>query len=201
MKLKNIGIYVILLAVFVTSCKQDRGTTEETERMEEVESIREAEIKKSEEDIQMEINSVTSNALALPELRTFVMALQAAELANFLREQSGPFTVFAPNNGAFAEVPTDDLMKKENQDKLRKILSYHVVNDDINSVKLTKLIEDNNGSYTIETSEGSELTATIEAGNVVLKDEKGNSATVTKKDIMASNGVLHVIDAVVMPEE
>lgn len=200
MSLGKTGIITILLAVITFSCG-DKKQEGEVEEVQTVEDVREAEMQASEEDLQMEMNSVAANALAIPELRTFVIALQAAGLETVLREQPGPFTVFAPVNDAFTNVPLDDLIKKENQDKLQKILAYHVINAEVNAVELTRLINENNGTYNIQTSQGATLTASLKDDQVILKDERGNTATVTRKDIEATNGVLHLVDAVLMPKE
>ena len=114
----------------------------------------------------------------------------------------GPFTVFAPTNEAFSKLPAgtvDTLLKPENKDQLTKVLTYHVVAGKVSSKDLAKLIKKGNGKATLKTVEGGTLTATMESGKVMLTDEKGGMATVTIADVYQSNGVIHVVDAVLMP--
>lgn len=123
---------------------------------------------------------------------TLVSALEAADLVNTLKGE-GPFTVFAPTDEAFAALPDgtlDELLKPENKSKLQSILTYHVVEETVMANKVTSMTEAN-------TLEGSKVSIDTTAGTVTLMGK--NQATVTKTDIRASNGVIHVIDAVLMP--
>jgi len=132
---------------------------------------------------------------------TLVAAVKAAGLVTTLKSK-GPFTVFAPTNEAFAKLPAgtvDNLLKPENKATLAGILTYHVVAGNLDAKKVLAAIKAGNGKATLTTVAGGKLTASIEAGKVVLTDEKGGKATVTATDLKASNGVVHVIDAVLMP--
>lgn len=115
----------------------------------------------------------------------------------------GPFTVFAPTNEAFAKLPAgtvDNLLKPENKEMLIRVLTYHVVAGKWSTVDLKRKIEEGNGSAELTTVSGGKLWVTLHDGkHLMLKDEKGNTAYVTVADVFQSNGVLHVIDAVVMP--
>ncbi len=93
----------------------------------------------------------------------------------------------------------DTLLKPENQDQLKKVLTYHVVAGRITSHKLAAMIENGGGKAELKTVEGGTLTAMMDGNNIVLKDEKGDTATVTQADVMQKNGVIHVIDTVLMP--
>jgi len=169
--------------------------------MQRMEAEKDSEMKANEAKMQMESTSVAAKVMAAPELSTLVSAMQSAELAEMMKTQEGPFTVFAPTNDAFAKVPKatlDKLMLPENKADLKKVLDYHVVNGKITSAQLVKSIKDNKGTYKFKTVEGTELTAMMSGDKVVLKDENGKTATVTKADIDASNGVVHEIDAVLM---
>jgi uncharacterized surface protein with fasciclin (FAS1) repeats len=208
MKLRNLLIIAVLSAFAFTSCEDNKKKEqEEKEKMEmqrveaEKEAERQAEMKAEEERMQMESNSVAAKAMATAELSTLVKALQAGELAQMMKEDKGPYTVFAPTNAAFDKLPKgtlDNLLKEENKEKLQSVLKYHVVNDKITAEKLTQWIKDNNGTYKFKTVEGAELTAMMSGDKVVLKDGNGKTANIVTADVDASNGVVHLIDAVIM---
>jgi uncharacterized surface protein with fasciclin (FAS1) repeats len=133
---------------------------------------------------------------------TLVAAVKAAGLVETL-QGAGPFTVFAPNNAAFEALPAgtvESLLKPENKATLAKILTYHVVNGKLTAADVLAAIKAGNGKAVLTTVSGGKLTAQLEGGNVVLVDENGGKSTVTKTDIMASNGVAHAISAVVLPK-
>lgn len=144
---------------------------------------------------------IVENAMNSKDHTTLVAAVKAAGLVDTL-EGPGPFTVFAPTNGAFDKLPSgavDNLLKPENQDQLKKVLTYHVVPGRITSSKLASMIKKGGGQAMLKTVEGGTLTATMDGNNAVIKDEKGDTATVTQADVMQKNGVIHVIDTVLMP--
>jgi uncharacterized surface protein with fasciclin (FAS1) repeats len=133
---------------------------------------------------------------------TLVAAVKAADLVATLKS-AGPFTVFAPVNDAFAKLPAgtvESLLKPENKAMLAKILTYHVVAGNIDSKAVMAAIKKGNGTATLTTVSGGTLTASIENGKVKLTDENGGSAFVTAVDLKGSNGVIHVIDRVVLPK-
>lgn len=208
MKIKQLLIVAILSMFAFTSCEdskkkeQEEKEKMEMERMEaEKEAQREADLKKEQERMEMQSNSIAAKAMATEDLSTLVSALQSAELAQMMKEDEGPFTVFAPTNAAFAKVPKatmDKLMMAENKSDLQTVLKYHVVQGEITSKDLAQAIKDNNGAYTFKTVEGAELTAMMKGDKIVLKDGNGKTATVVQADVDASNGVVHMIDAVVM---
>ena len=145
--------------------------------------------------------TIVENASQASNLTTLVAAVKAAGLAETLSGE-GPFTVFAPTNEAFAKLPAgtvDDLLKPENKDQLAKILTYHVVPAKATSEAAMKMIEDDGGKHPAKTVEGGEITLGMEGENIVVMDASGNTATVTQADVMQSNGVVHVIDTVLMP--
>ncbi len=204
MKFKKLLIVAVLSTVAFTSC-QDQKKEEQAEKekmeMQRMEAEKEAEMKTNEAKMEMESNSVAAKAMATAELSTLVSALQAAELAEMMKTQAGPFTVFAPTNDAFAKVPKatlDELMMPENKEKLQNVLKYHVVSGKITSADLAAEIKANNGTFNFSTVEGAELTATMSGDKIVLKDGNGKTANIVQADVDASNGVVHVIDAVVM---
>ncbi len=132
---------------------------------------------------------------------TLVAAIKAADLVNTLKAK-GPYTVFAPTNDAFALLPSgtlDNLLKLENKSTLTGILTYHVVEGNLNAKAVLAAIKKGAGKAVLTTVAGGKLTATVVKGKVVLTDEKGGQATVTTADLKASNGVIHVIDKVLLP--
>lgn len=145
--------------------------------------------------------NIVENAVNSPIHTTLVAAVKAAGLVDTLSGE-GPFTVFAPTDDAFAALPAgtvDTLLKPENKDQLSKILTYHVVAGSIDAATLIGLIEAGGGTATVDTVAGETLTATLEGGSVKLSGKSG-TATVTQADVMQSNGVIHVIDGVILPE-
>ncbi len=132
---------------------------------------------------------------------TLVAAVKAAGLVETLKAK-GPFTIFAPSNAAFTKLPAgtvDNLLKPESKDALGKILTYHVVAGNLDAAAVTEAITKGNGKAELITVNGAKLTASIEGGKVILADAKGNKSHVTATDLKGSNGVVHVIDTVVMP--
>lgn len=131
-----------------------------------------------------------------------VRAIVAADLATTL-EGKGPFTVFAPTNAAFEKLPKgtlSTLLEEENKNKLAAILKYHVVPGKIDAAAAVAAIKKGEGKAVLTTVQGEELTVMLEGSNVVLMDAAGNKATVTATDLKGSNGVIHVVDTVLMPK-
>jgi uncharacterized surface protein with fasciclin (FAS1) repeats len=145
--------------------------------------------------------NIVENAINSPIHKTLVAAVKAAGLVDTL-ESAGPFTVFAPTDAAFAKLPAgtvDTLLKPENKATLVKILTYHVVPGKISAADIIAGVKAGGGKYEMTTVEGGKLTATLEGKKVILTDEKGGKATVTTANVFQSNGVIHVIDTVLMP--
>lgn len=146
--------------------------------------------------------TIVENAIQSKDHTTLVAAVKAADLVETLSSE-GPFTVFAPTNEAFNALPegtVETLLKPENKEKLQAILTYHVVAGDYKAADIAKLIEENDGEATFATVAGGTLIATSNDGKVFVTDENGNAAQVTIADVNQSNGVIHVIDAVVLPK-
>jgi len=145
--------------------------------------------------------TIVENAVNSPIHKTLVAALKAAGLVDTLSGK-GPFTVFAPTDDAFAKLPAgtvDTLLKPENKATLSKILTYHVVPGRVSSKQLVRLIKKGGGKAELTTVEGGKLTASLSGGKVILTDEKGGTSTVTTANVFQSNGVIHVVDTVLMP--
>ncbi|MGC1514415.1 MAG: fasciclin domain-containing protein [Maribacter sp.] len=133
---------------------------------------------------------------------TLVTAVKAADLVETLSSE-GPFTVFAPVNSAFEALPAgtvESLLKPESKSALTGILTYHVVAGKYMAADVVKAIKGNNGAFPVKTVQGGTIILTLSGDKVMLKDEKGNMATLAMADVAASNGVIHAIDAVVMPK-
>jgi uncharacterized surface protein with fasciclin (FAS1) repeats len=145
--------------------------------------------------------NIIENAVNSKDHTTLVAAVKAGGLVETL-EGKGPFTVFAPTNEAFEKLPAgtvDTLLKPENKDALVKVLTYHVVAGKVSSKELVKMIKAGGGKAVLKTVQGGTLTATVMGGKVMLTDEKGGMATVTIADVYQSNGVIHVVDSVLLP--
>jgi uncharacterized surface protein with fasciclin (FAS1) repeats len=144
---------------------------------------------------------IVDNAVNSKDHTTLVAAVKAAGLVETLKGK-GPFTVFAPTNAAFAALPAgtvDTLLKPENKGTLTAVLTYHVVPGNLDAKALAAKIKAGKGSASLTTVQGETLTVRATAGGVTVTDAKGNVATVTIADVRQSNGVIHVVDKVLMP--
>ena len=148
-----------------------------------------------------EDKNIVENAVNSADHTTLVAAVQAAGLVETL-SGDGPFTVFAPTNEAFAKLPAgtvETLLKPENKDQLVKILTCHVVAANAMAADVSKMVADDGGAHTVKTVGGCEFTAMEKDGKIMIKDGQGNVANVTIADVKQKNGVIHVIDTVLLP--
>lgn len=146
--------------------------------------------------------NIVENAVNSKDHTTLVAAVKAAGLVETLMS-AGPFTVFAPTNAAFEKLPAgtvETLLKPENKGTLTAVLTYHVVAGKLDAKSIAKLIKDGNGKAELTTVQGGKLWLWMQDNKLWIKDEKGGMASVTIKDVYQSNGVIHVIDAVVLPK-
>lgn len=146
--------------------------------------------------------NIVENAVNSKDHTTLVAAVKAAGLVETL-QSAGPFTVFAPTNAAFNMLPkgtVETLLKPENKSKLSGILTYHVVAGKWDAKSLVEKIKAGNGTAELTTVAGGKLKAMLKGNKVVLQDENGGTATVTTADVFQSNGVIHVVDHVVLPK-
>jgi uncharacterized surface protein with fasciclin (FAS1) repeats len=144
---------------------------------------------------------IIDNAVNSADHTTLVTAVKAAGLVDTLKSP-GPFTVFAPTNEAFEKLPAgtvEKLLKPENKDMLTKVLTYHVIAGRLSAADLRKQIQAGNGTAELKTVSGGRLWVMMQGKNIVLKDEKGDMSTVTIPNVFQSNGVIHVVDTVVLP--
>jgi uncharacterized surface protein with fasciclin (FAS1) repeats len=145
---------------------------------------------------------IIENAMNSKDHTTLVAAVKAAGLVDTLKG-AGPFTVFAPTNAAFEKLPkgtVDNLLKPANKATLTKILTYHVVPGKQDAAAIAEAIKSGNGKATFKTVQGGILTASMDGKDVILTDEKGGKSKVTIADVRQSNGVIHVVDSVLMPK-
>jgi uncharacterized surface protein with fasciclin (FAS1) repeats len=145
--------------------------------------------------------NIVENAVNSKDHTTLVAAVKAAGLVETL-QSAGPFTVFAPTNAAFSKLPSgtvETLVKPENKATLTKILTYHVIAGRYSSKDIAAKIKEGKGTASFTTVSGGTLKASMKGKKLILTDEKGGTSTVTIADVFQSNGVIHVIDTVVMP--
>jgi len=145
--------------------------------------------------------NIVENAVNSQDHTTLVAAVKAAGLVDTL-ESPGPFTVFAPTNEAFAKLPAgtvEMLLKPENKDQLTAVLTYHVIAGRISANDLAKQIKEGGGKATLKTVNGETLTASMDGKHIVLTDSKGDKSMVTIANVFQSNGVIHVVDTVLLP--
>jgi uncharacterized surface protein with fasciclin (FAS1) repeats len=146
--------------------------------------------------------NIIQNAVNSKDHTTLVAAVKAAGLVDTL-QSAGPFTVFAPTNAAFAALPAgtvETLLKPENKATLVKILTCHVVSGKVMAKAVMSMVKSDGGSHTVKTVGGCDLTFKVEGKKVTVTDEKGGVATVTIADVRQSNGVIHVVDQVLLPK-
>lgn len=186
--LKTISFLFTVMVAF--SCTPPNKKEEKKATEEKVEVVKE--VKKE---------TIVTIASSNENFSTLTAAVTAADLVATLNSD-GPFTVFAPVNSAFDKLPEgtlSSLLETENKETLSAILTYHVVSGKFLAADVIKAINDNEGKFVIKTVQGNNITTSLNEGNVVLTDEKGGTSTVIITDVDASNGVIHAIDSVVMP--
>ena len=156
----------------------------------------------SASSLSAQTNDVVDIAIGSPAHTTLVAAVKAADLVATLKSK-GPFTVFAPTNDAFAKLPAgtvETLLKPENKAKLAGILTYHVIAGNLMAADVVAAIKKGNGKAEVATVNGGKLTITLMGDKVMITDANGNSAHVVAADLKGSNGVVHVIDSVLLPK-
>lgn len=194
MKLAKTISAFVLVGVITASCGQKKET-ESTEMVDSTSVV-------MDEPVVVETPNIVGVAAANTDFSTLVTAVKAAGLVETLSGE-GPFTVFAPNNAAFAKLPAgtvDGLLKPENLDKLKAVLTYHVVAGKFDAATVIDAINKNNGKYSVTTVQGGTIVLSLKDGKVMLTDANGGTSTVILADVAASNGVIHAIDTVVMPK-
>jgi uncharacterized surface protein with fasciclin (FAS1) repeats len=182
-----------LLGIVAISCGEKKGA--ESNEMGDSTEV-------AMDTVVVDTPNIVGVASANEDFSTLVAAVKAAELVETLSSE-GPFTVFAPNNAAFAKLSegtVENLLKPENAEKLKSVLTYHVVAGKFDSAAVLDAIKDNNGKYSVTTVQGETIVLSLNDGKVMLTDANGGTSTVILADVAASNGVIHAIDTVVMPK-
>uniref|UniRef100_UPI00404B0897 fasciclin domain-containing protein n=1 Tax=Flavobacterium sp. TaxID=239 RepID=UPI00404B0897 len=191
---KKISVFSFATLV-LASCGDSKKTEEEVEAVDSTEVV-------MAEPEMVEATTIVDVAVGNENFTTLVAAVTAAGLVETLSSE-GPFTVFAPTNAAFEKLPAgtvDNLLKPENLEKLKSLLTYHVVSGKFEAAAVIDEINANNGKFTVETVQGGKIDLSLKDGNVILTDANGKTSTVAIPDVAASNGVIHAIDSVVMPK-
>ncbi|MDG1331237.1 MAG: fasciclin domain-containing protein [Crocinitomicaceae bacterium] len=199
MKARKVIMAFGIVGLFAaTSCD-----TPATEEVEDEQTEMTAEDDANEEmDEMTETPNIVGVAVGNENFSTLVTAVKAANLVETL-SGDGPFTVFAPTNDAFAQLPEGtvaSLLEPENLESLTSILTYHVVSGKFDAATVVEAITANAGALEVTTVQGGTLVASLDGDSVILTDEKGNTSTVVIADVEASNGIIHAINTVVMPE-
>jgi len=190
---KKISIFSFA-AIVLASCGDGKKTEEDVEAIDSTEVAMEVP--------EMVQTTIVDVAVSNENFTTLVAAVKAAGLVETLSSE-GPFTVFAPTNAAFEKLPAgtvENLLKPENLEKLKGLLTYHVVSGKFEAAAVIDAINKNNGKFTVETVQGGKIDLSLKDGNVILTDANGKTSTVAIPDVAASNGVIHAIDTVVMPK-
>jgi uncharacterized surface protein with fasciclin (FAS1) repeats len=185
--LKTIGLMLVASLIVKSSFAQQMGTMEKTVEVGGA--------------MMYPSKNIVENAVNSKDHTTLVAAVKAAGLVDVL-QSAGPFTVFAPVNAAFSKLPAgtvETLLKPENKATLTAVLTYHVVAGRISAAELMQKIKAGKGKAMLTTVQGGMLTVMMKGKKIVLKDEKGGTSTITIKDVNQSNGVIHVVDSVVLP--
>lgn len=198
-----------LVAFLFTACgesKKDAGEVAEevTEEVKETAEKVTEEVKETAQEVAEEVSTpnIVEVAAGNEAFSTLVTAVTSADLAGTLSSE-GPFTVFAPTNDAFSKLPAgtlESLLEPGNKATLSSILTYHVVSGKYEASEVIKAINANGGTFSVTTVQGEQLQLSLKDASVVVTDRTGGSATVIIPDVAASNGVIHAIDTVVMPE-
>ncbi|SDE31430.1 Uncaracterized surface protein containing fasciclin (FAS1) repeats [Pricia antarctica] len=209
MKLKNTKILFLTFCTVLAmvSCKDQAKLDADKKAAEDKIAMEEAQAEKTKEEAkkkEMMATSIAAVAGKNAELSTLVSAVKAAGLDKMLSEP-GSYTVFAPTNNAFEKLPKNlsiaELAKPENKELLTNILKYHVVAGEITSDQLVKAINGAKGKYKFKTVSGKELEAGLKGDQIILKDEKGNKTQVVLGNVEASNGIVHVINDVLIAKK
>lgn len=185
---------IAMIAVIAVSCDGKKKESEEVVADTTVVAVDSTEA--------MAATTIVDVAAGNADFTTLVAAVKAAGLVETL-SGDGPFTVFAPTNAAFEKLPAgtvEGLLKPENLEKLKGLLTYHVVAGKFDAAAVTDAINAGKGKYTVTTVQGGKIDLSLKDGSVVLTDANGKTSTVAMADVAASNGVIHAIDTVVMPK-
>lgn len=199
MKLMKLFICFFLVSITVISCKDEakkvevateEGTVNVSEETKKTKNITGAQ--------EVMANSILAKLMATPESKTYVSNVISAGIIDLLSKEEGPFTLFVPTNAAFDALPQftrEDLSKVQNREALITLIKNHITEGDLSSADLLQSVK-KNGAHTIKTMGGANLMVYLEGADIMVKDSNGVVAKVGKSDILASNGKVHIVDAV-----
>ncbi|MFK5981340.1 MAG: fasciclin domain-containing protein [Flavobacteriaceae bacterium] len=204
--MKNIRhtFFLICLSILIVSCKNDTKEEKENttpQNKTEIETPKKKEPKVLTGNDKKVLSSLLSRAMQTPSTKKYVSALISANLNKILSDQDGPFTVFAPSNEAFNSLSEENKKKLtniKNKDSIATLLKTHIVEGSYNFEELTSEIKKNKGKFVLTTMSGATFTASKKGKDISIKDENGNRAIIVKRDIEASNGVMHVLNKVLV---
>jgi uncharacterized surface protein with fasciclin (FAS1) repeats len=202
MKYLRTSLPILLATILFVSCGEKKKDQVEDTAETVIEEVEETTEEVAETVVEGELATIVGVAAGNESFSTLVAAVKAADLVETL-SGDGPFTVFAPTNDAFAKLPEgtlNSLLKPENKATLTGILTYHVVSGKFEAADVIEAINSNDGKFTVTTVLGESLDLSLNEGNVVITDITGGQATVIIPDVAASNGVIHAVDSVILPE-
>lgn len=204
MKSNYTFLYLLSFAFIFISCKNESNKSNEepiTQEIKKVEATIKKEPKVLTENDKKVLGSLLSKAMMTPESKSFVSATISAGLTKTLSDQDGPFTVFAPSNNVFNNLEIEKkkrLFNAKNKDSLMIFVNSLIVEGSYTIDELKSEIKNNGGKFALKSLSGSSLTASKKGKSIVIKDENGNKATIENGDFKATNGVLHIIDALIV---
>ncbi|MEM7185079.1 MAG: fasciclin domain-containing protein [Bacteroidota bacterium] len=200
MKFAYLLIGSILVVSLSTSCKDDAKNKEETTTTEEAVNSEEKEAEEEEYLEQVIANSVLAKLMVTPEAKAYAQKTLNASLTDMLSKDAGPFTLLVPSNEAFGNLPEakkTELARVDQLEALGTLLKNHMVAGEFSTATLTQTVK-RNGTHTLKTIGGADLMVYLEGTNIMVKDKNGVAATIGKSDIMADNGIVHIIDSVLV---
>lgn len=203
MKLIYRAICLLGITVVLFSCKNEvkSDAPEQETVLAKKEVVTTPEKKNLSVEEKNQVNSVLMKAMVTPELKSFVSLMVSAGVTDMLAKNHGPFTIFAPSNDAIETMGTvemNEYLNPENKASLEKLINAHIVKEDLGSTALVQHIKDANGSYELTTLAGNKVTVSREGTQIILTNATGVIATLGKTDIIGGNGVLHVMDKVLL---
>lgn len=191
-------LWIFIIPFFLFSCKTDTKETTSDVRKEKVDSVSKKEDTISKRERKEQANSVLSKVMATPELISFVRNMVTSGTADFLLKNKGPFTVLAPSNDAFSKLDSEQqeaLLNPKNKEALAALMNRHIVVGNFNTASLVESIHSSKGTYMLRTISGDTLTVTKKGNDIIVKNSKGVKGVIGKSDIIGSNGVVHILDA------
>lgn len=194
-------LWIFFIPLILFSCKNDIKETPSDSSLKKVDSVTRIEDTISKKERQEQATSVLSKIMRDPELMSFVRNMVTSGTADFLLKNKGPFTVLAPTNAAFSKLDTvrmETLLNPKNKEELAALMNRHIVVGNFDSDSLLESINSGQGMYTLSTISGDTLTVMKKGNDIIVKNSKGVKGVIGKSDIIGSNGVVHILDALLI---